>query len=106
MVRVKLPELQLKAESSCPVHTTINVHCQGMGRSSSRFNPASFPEQPQMNGGKERKENLNVSNLCLAENAGLPKQDIANRILYGNGVTIVPNVQAVMAWAARKILAV
>lgn len=26
-------------------------------------------------------------------------------ILHGNGVTIVPNVHAVMAWAARKSLA-
>ena len=24
------------------------------------------------------------------------------RLLYGNGVTIVPNVHAVMAWAARE----
>jgi len=27
------------------------------------------------------------------------------RLLYGNGVTIVPNVHAVMAWAASKTLA-
>jgi hypothetical protein len=28
-----------------------------------------------MNGGKGRKEHLNASHLCLAANAGLPKQD-------------------------------
>jgi hypothetical protein len=68
--------------------------------------PVSLPEQPQMNGGKERTGNLNVSHLCLIENAGLPKQVYCKSDLYGNGVAIVPNVHAVMAWAARKILAV
>ncbi len=57
-----------------------------------------------MNGGKGRKENLNASQLCLTVNVGLPKQD--KQILHGNGVTVVPNVHAVMAWAAKKILAV
>jgi hypothetical protein len=28
-----------------------------------------------------------------------------SKALHGNGVTIVPKVQAVMAWAARTILA-
>jgi hypothetical protein len=37
--------------------------------------PASLPEQPQMHGGKGRKEHLYASYLCLTENAGLPKQD-------------------------------
>jgi len=37
--------------------------------------PVSFPGQPQMHGGKERKEDLNASNFCLTGNAGLPKQD-------------------------------
>ena len=39
---------------------------------------------------------------------GIPYSRILedNKVLYGNGVTIVPNVHAVMAWAARKMLAV
>ena len=43
--------------------------------------------------------------------ASLKTRDCLHRIrrtsevLHGNGVTIVPKVQAVMAWAARKILA-
>lgn len=53
---------------------------------------------------KSEKGNLNASHLGLVENAGLPKQD-SERDLYGNGVIIVPNVHAVMAWAARMILA-
>jgi hypothetical protein len=32
----------------------------------------SLPSQPQMNGGKERTENLNASYFCLAGNMGLP----------------------------------
>ena len=67
---------------------------------------ASFLGQPQMNGGKGRKENLNASLLCLTENAGLPKQVAADSNLYGNGVAIVPKVHAVIAWAASKRLAV
>ena len=48
--------------------------------------PVSFPEQPQMNGGKERIVDLNVSHLCLSENAGLPVAGQAKAVLYGNGV--------------------
>ena len=71
----------------------------------------SFPGQPQMYGGKGRKENRQVHHmLCLTENAGLPVPgEVKKRkstALDGNGVTIVPNVHAVMAWAARKTLAV
>lgn len=58
-----------------------------------------------MNGGKERKVNLNASHLCLAENTGLPAAG-QYKVLYGNGAVMVPNVHAVMAWAARKILAI
>jgi hypothetical protein len=56
-----------------------------------------------MNGGKGRKGDLNASQLCLAENAGLPGAGHGKkaRVLYGNGVTTVPDVHAVMAWAAR-----
>ena len=47
-----------------------------------------------------------ASHLCLAENAGLPVPGyVKSTTLDGNGVTIVPNVQAVMAWAARSALA-
>jgi hypothetical protein len=61
-----------------------------------------------MHGGKGRKENLNASHLRRAENTGLPVPGHLqkSKALDGNGVTIVPNVHAVMAWAARKILAV
>jgi len=61
-----------------------------------------------MNGGKGRTENLNASNFCLARNMGLPVAGLPTKDgdLYGNGAPMVPNVHAVMAWAARKILAV
>jgi hypothetical protein len=66
---------------------------------------ASFPELPQMNGGKGRKGDLNVPKLYLSENMGLPVPgNLNNRGLDGNGVTIVPNVHAVMAWAVRENL--
>jgi hypothetical protein len=58
-----------------------------------------------MNGRKGRTEYLNASQLCRAENAGLPVPgDCKHSTLDGNGVTIVPNVHAVMAWAASKRL--
>ena len=64
----------------------------------------SLSSQPQMNGGKERKENLNASHFCLAGNMGLPVAGLPTKggDLYGNGAAIVPNVYAVMAWAARQ----
>ena len=69
-----------------------------------RTTPISFPELPQMNGGKGRTEYLNASHLRLSENVGLPIAGLLEkeRILYGNGVTIVPNVHAVIAWAASE----
>ena len=54
-----------------------------------------------MNGGKGRKENLNVPHLHQTENAGFPIAG-PETALYGNGVTIVPNVHAVMAWAVSN----
>jgi hypothetical protein len=75
MVRVTLLKLKLNAVSVRQAHTTINVSFQDVMGSSSLFPSASLPEQPQMNGGKERNENLNASHLCPSENAGLPKQD-------------------------------
>ncbi len=66
------------------------------------YTPASFPELPPMNGGKGRKGSLNALHLCLSENAGLPVAGYQESgILYGNGVTMVPKVHAVMAWAAK-----
>lgn len=76
MVKVKLLKLKLNAVSVRQAHTTINVSFQDVRGSSSLFPSASQPEQPQMNGGKERNENLNASQLCLFENVGLPKQDM------------------------------
>jgi hypothetical protein len=38
--------------------------------------PISVPKQPQINGGKRRKEHLNASYLHLKGNMGLPKQVI------------------------------
>jgi hypothetical protein len=35
----------------------------------------------------------------------LPVAGFSKETLYGNGAAIVPNVHAVMAWAARKTLA-
>ena len=69
-------------------------------------NSVSLPSQPQMNGGKERTENLNASHFCLAGNMGLPVAGLPTKDgdLYGNGVPIVPNVHAVMAWATREKL--
>jgi len=72
MVRVKLPKPQPKAGNGDQAHTTVNVSFQEGEGSSSLFLQASLPEQPQMNGGKGRKGNLNVTNLCLSRNAGLP----------------------------------
>ena len=89
------------------MHKAVDTHRQGVGRESHTTRvievityPASLPELPQINGGKERKENLNASHLCLIGNAGLPVP--GTKHLDGNGVTVVPNVHAVMAWAVRN----
>ena len=111
MVKATLLELQLDDGIAHPIHTTVNVNRREVGMVSSTdhtnpsdSNPVSLPEQPQMNGGKERKENLNASQLCLIKNVGLPKQECwTTNDLQGNGVAIVPNVHAVMAWAVNKV---
>ena len=107
MVKATLLELQPEAESSARStrHFTWTVggwegHSNGDRMLAYCIQPASPSELPQMNGGQGRKENLKASQLCLAENAGLPVQVSQNDDLYGNGVTIVPNVHAVMGWAA------
>ena len=64
--------------------------------------PVSFPGQPPMNGGTARTEHLSASYLCLSENAGLPVAGLFIGDLYGNGVTIVPKIRAVMARAVRN----
>jgi len=58
-----------------------------------------------MKGGKERRGNLHASYFCLVGNMGLPEAGLPiDGDLYGNGAPMVPNVHAVMAWAARKTL--
>lgn len=118
VVRVRCTWLRLNClNTSSMCHTKAGSHgnlCElsGNGRDfiivpsdCGRRVPVSFPEQPQMNGGKERTVNLNASYLCLSKNAGLP---IAGQeeVLYGNGVAIVPKVHAVMAWAISNTLVV
>jgi hypothetical protein len=110
MVKATLPEPQLEVELMASSHDSLREFREVGGSSlathspTEEATPVSLPEQPQINGGKERKGNLNVSHFYLIENAGLPKQVYRQSDLYGNGVTIVPNVHAVMAWAARKTL--
>jgi hypothetical protein len=111
MVKATLPELQPEAESSARStrHFTWTVgewkgHSKDDRMLADCIQPASLSELPQMNGGQGRKEHLKASHLCLAENAGLPVQVSHCDNLYGNGVAMVPNVQPVMGWAARKIL--
>jgi hypothetical protein len=65
MVKATLPELQLKAESCGPIHTAIYVNRREMIEVQVGQLSVSFPEQPQINGGKGRKENLHASHLCL-----------------------------------------
>jgi hypothetical protein len=110
MVKATLLELQPEAESSARStrHFTWIIggwegHSKGDRMFANYIQPASLSELPQMNGGQGRKEHLKASPLCLAENAGLPVQ-VSHDDLYGNGVTIVPNVHPVMGWAARKVL--
>ncbi len=106
MVKAILPQLQLEAEPMTRLSRQLTGVVGKVRRVPNRLSPASHPEQPQMNGGKGRKENLNASHLCLSKNAGLPKQGIRKpETLQGNRVTVVPNVHAVMAWAARTIVA-
>ena len=68
----------------------------------------ALPSNPPMNDGKERKEDL----ICTRISTSLKTQDCLTRrrdqplILHGNRTIIIPKVQAVMAWAARKKLAV
>ncbi len=113
-VKATLPQLQPKDGIVDQAHTTINVSRREVGMASpfGHLNPpgsllASLPEPPQMNGGKGRKENPQMHRIF----AYLKTWDCLNRVLgtskalHGNGVTIVPKVQAVMAWAARTILA-
>ena len=113
-VKATLPKLQPEDGIVDQAHTTINVSRREVGMASpfGHMNPpgsilASLPEQPQMNGGKGRKENPQMHRIF----AYLKTWDCLNRVLgkskalHGNGVTIVPNVPAVMAWAARSIVA-
>src|SRR6266487_5528514 len=72
-------------------HTTVHVSRQGMdghgcGDHTRNHAPVSFPEQPQINGGNERTENLHASHLCLSGNMGLPKQGekMKEVTLHGN----------------------
>lgn len=114
MVKATLPKPQLKVELMACSHDSLREYREVGGVDKlpqcpmAEATPVSPPEQPQINGGKERKGNLNVSHLCLTENAGVPVPGNVkkNKSLDGNGVTIVPNVHAVMAWAAKKTLAV
>ncbi len=116
MHRVKATLLKLQPNDGIAnqVHTAINVDFRGVGMVSTLYRrtlqvrtQSASPEQPQMNGGKGRKENPQMHRIfaylktwdCLNRASGTSKA------LHGNGVTIVPNVQAVMAWAARKVLA-
>jgi hypothetical protein len=80
MVKATRPEPQLEGELMASSHDSLREFRE-VGGSLSRTRcpmaeatPVSLPEQPQINGGTERKGNLNVSHLCLTENAGLPKQ--------------------------------
>jgi len=78
MVKAKLPELQLEAESEGPAHMAASVSCQALGRGAGRpcvkgkdTYPISEPELPLIHDGKERKEHLNASRLHLNGNMGL-----------------------------------
>jgi hypothetical protein len=80
MVKATLPEPQLEVELMASSHDSLREFREVGGSSLATHSPmeeatpVSPPEQPQINGGKERKGNLNVSHLYLIENAGLPKQ--------------------------------
>jgi hypothetical protein len=109
MVKTRLSKLQPKTATESLAHTTIHVSYQGMEgtarlsrRASSTHKPVSSPEQTPMNGVTGRKENLSAPHLCLAENVGLPEAGAQITPLYGNGVTVVPNVHVVMTWAAQN----
>ena len=111
MVKATLPEFQSEVTIAGLAHTTIDMGYRGMGRFRSvtsvqliSTTPISFPELLQMNGRKGRTEYLHASPLCLAENAGLPVPGHLQKVLDGNGATIVPKVHAVMAWAASHRL--
>jgi hypothetical protein len=112
-VKATLPKLQLEDGIAVPAHTTIYVSCREVGMVCSiGHKEHKFPSQPSRATTdkwwkRAKREPLNASHLCLSQNVGLPKQDTWNtKILHGNRVTIVPNVHAVMAWAAKKTLAV
>lgn len=69
--------------------------------------PVSFPEQATDQWWKRAKREPHMPRISVQ----LKTQDCLSRkleeskCLYGNRVAIVPNVHAVMAWAARQTLA-
>jgi len=82
-VKATLPKLQPDDGIADQAHTTINVGRREVGMASSigHRNPpgsnlASLPEQPQMNGGKGRKENPQVHRIF----AYLKTRDCLNRV--------------------------
>jgi hypothetical protein len=109
VVKAKLLQLQLDAVSRVRFSRSVYVNRREVEvhNLAAQHQPA-LPSNPPMNDGKERKEDL----ICTRISTELKTQDCLTRrgdqhlILHGNRTTIIPKVQAVMAWAARKQLAV
>ena len=107
MVKATLPELQPKRDLGAGSHDNQR-ELSGNGRSSSLCHTSQLPRATT----DEWWEQAKREPKCIASLSRW-KRGIAwsrsigkNDALYGNGVIIVPNVHAVMAWAARKTVAV